>query len=213
MDAAVATPESIAALEPTLRRFAFRATKDADLAQELAQATLAAALEGARAFEGRSQLRTWLLGVLGHKIVDHLRRVGRDGGEGPEAPDVLAAPDAQGVERVVEARHQRKRVEAALAERAQQTQFEALLRRASLGLALTFIATAPISFGLALYILRSPPGTPEFNAEYGKLHWLAPLVIAVPSIAATMVVFTKLIGGLEQLTGLTQDEIFRTEKK
>jgi hypothetical protein len=103
------------------------------------------------------------------------------------------------------------RVEAALAARSMQVEFQALLRRASVGLGLTFIATAPLSFGLALYVLRSPPGTPEFNAELGKMHWLALLVIAVPSVAATMVVFTKLIGGLERLTGLTQDEIFRAE--
>jgi hypothetical protein len=32
-------------------------------------------------------------------------------------------------------------------------------------------------------------------------------------VGATMWVFTKLIGGLERLTGLTQDEIFRAEKK
>jgi hypothetical protein len=103
------------------------------------------------------------------------------------------------------------RVETALAERGKQTEFEALLRRASIGLAVTFIATAPVNFALALYVLRSPPGTPEFNAELGKMHWLAPLVIAVPSVGAIMVVFNKLIKGLEDLTGLTQDEIFRVE--
>jgi hypothetical protein len=103
------------------------------------------------------------------------------------------------------------RVETALAERGNQTEFEALLRRASIGLAVTFIATAPVNFALALYVLRSPPGTPEFNAELGKMHWLAPLVIAVPSVGAIMVVFNKLIKGLEDLTGLTQDEIFRVE--
>ncbi len=105
------------------------------------------------------------------------------------------------------------RVDDALARHGRLKEFEALLRRASIGLAVTFIATAPVNFALALYVLRSPPGTPEFNAELGKMHWLAPLVVAVPSIAATMVVFTRLIGGLERLTGLTQDEIFRVEKK
>lgn len=126
-DAAAATPDAIAALEPTLRKFAFRATKNADLAQELAQATLASALEGSRSFEGRSQLRTWLLGVLAHKIVDHLRRLGRDGGEGPEDPDLLAAPDSQGVERVVAARHQLQRVEAALAQLPERERLALLL--------------------------------------------------------------------------------------
>jgi hypothetical protein len=102
------------------------------------------------------------------------------------------------------------RVEAALATRGNLPQFEALLRRASLGLAATFIATAPVSFALALYVLRSPPKTAAFNAELGKMHWLALIVIAVPSVGATMWVFSRLVTGLEKLTGLTQDEIFRT---
>lgn len=106
-----------------------------------------------------------------------------------------------------------ERVDAALAARGAREQFEGLLRRASVGLALTFIASAPINFMLALYILRSPPGTPEFNAELGKMHWVAPLVIAVPSMVALMFVFMKLMGGLAELSGLTQEEIFREAKK
>jgi hypothetical protein len=105
------------------------------------------------------------------------------------------------------------RIDAALAARGERDAFERLLRRTSVALALTFIASAPVNFLLALRILRSPPGTPEFNLELGKMHWLAPLVIAVPSMIVMMLVFWKLIGGLTRLTGLTQDEIFRTEPK
>jgi hypothetical protein len=105
------------------------------------------------------------------------------------------------------------RIDAALATRGERENFEALLRRSSIGIALTFIASAPINFGLALYILRSPPGTPEFNAELGKMHWVAPLVIVVPMMVALMIVFNKLMNGLAQLSGLTQDEIFREQKK
>lgn len=104
------------------------------------------------------------------------------------------------------------RVDTALAERGATAEFERLLRRASIGLALTFIASAPVNFLLALYVLKSPPGTSEFNAELGKMHWLALLVIALPSMAAMMIVFWKLMNGLAQLTGLTQDEIFREGK-
>lgn len=104
------------------------------------------------------------------------------------------------------------RVDAALAERGSTAEFERLLRRASIGLALTFIASAPVNFLLALYVLKSPPGTSEFNAELGKMHWLALLVIALPSMVAMMIVFWKLMNGLAQLTGLTQDEIFRESK-
>jgi hypothetical protein len=105
------------------------------------------------------------------------------------------------------------RVDAALAARGHREQFEALLRRASIGLALTFLASAPVNFFLALYILKSPPGTPEFNAELGKMHWVGPLVIAVPSMIALMMIFMKLMNGLSELSGLTQDEIFHEPAK
>ena len=105
------------------------------------------------------------------------------------------------------------RVDAALVARQETGRFNTLLRRASIGLALTFLASAPVNFLLALYVLRSPPGTAEFNAELGKMHWLAFLVIALPSMAAMMFVFWKLMSGLVALTGLTQDEIFRETAK
>jgi hypothetical protein len=105
------------------------------------------------------------------------------------------------------------RVDAALVARGQTAAFDALLKRASIGLAMTFIATAPLSFALARYVLRSAPGTPAFNAELGKLHVLVWPVIAIPSTIALMVVFWKLLKGLTQLTGLTDDEIFHAGKK
>lgn len=105
------------------------------------------------------------------------------------------------------------RVDAALDAREKHGEFENLLRRASIGLALTFIASAPVGFALARSILTSPPGTPEFNAELGKMHWLMPLVIAVPSVIAMMVVLWRLINGLARLTGLTTDEILKPGKK
>jgi hypothetical protein len=104
------------------------------------------------------------------------------------------------------------RVDAALAARGATADFDRLLRRASIGLALTFIASAPVNFVLALWVLKSPPGTPEFNAELGKMHWMGLIVIALPSMAAMMIVFWKLMNGLAALSGLTQDEIFREAK-
>lgn len=106
-----------------------------------------------------------------------------------------------------------EKVDAALTQNNRHAEFELALRRASIALALTFIATAPISFALARYVLRSPPGTPAFNAELGRMHWLVLPVIAVPSMAALMIVFSRLIKRLEALTGLTQDEIFRSTEK
>lgn len=105
------------------------------------------------------------------------------------------------------------RVDAILTERGVHEQFEQIMRRASIRLALTFIASAPVSFAVARYVLKSPPGTAEFNAELGRLHWIMPLVVAIPSMIALMTIMWKLITDLSVLTGLTTDEIFKSEKK
>lgn len=103
------------------------------------------------------------------------------------------------------------RIDAALTARGQQAEFDALLRRAGVGLALTFIATAPVLYFLARYVLRSPAGTAEFNAELGKMHWLAPVVTGIPCMAILMLMLWRLLGGLSKLTGLTTDELFHPE--
>jgi RNA polymerase sigma-70 factor (ECF subfamily) len=52
--------------------------RDNDLAEDIVQDTLVAALQGARGFSGRSSLKTWLTGILKHKIVDAIRRKSRE---------------------------------------------------------------------------------------------------------------------------------------
>jgi hypothetical protein len=105
------------------------------------------------------------------------------------------------------------RVEAALAARGESAAFEALLRRSSVWLAVSFIASAPVNFALARYILRSPPGTPAFNAELGRMHMIVWPVIVVPSMIVMLVLFWRLLNGLVQLSGLTTDEILHAETK
>ena len=47
-------------------------------AKDLVQETFLAALKGRNTFRGQSSDRTWLVGILRHKIYDHLRRVCRE---------------------------------------------------------------------------------------------------------------------------------------
>jgi len=61
-----------------LYRYALWRVRDADTAEELVQETLLAALRGQAQFSGRSSQRTWLVGILRRKIVDHFRRAGRE---------------------------------------------------------------------------------------------------------------------------------------
>ena len=101
------------------------------------------------------------------------------------------------------------KVDAVLVERGHRNELDRLLRRASFGLAFSFLLSAVLNFGLARYLLISPPGTPEFNAELGKMNGLSLPVIMLPTMIVTMVVFWKLMSGLTQLTGLELDQIFR----
>ncbi|RFC51193.1 MAG: hypothetical protein DUW69_000236 [Verrucomicrobia bacterium] len=103
------------------------------------------------------------------------------------------------------------RIEAALVERDTEGGFISLLRRCSLLIALAFFLSGGLGFVLARYLLKSPGGTPEFNAELAKMHWLSVPVIMVPVMAMMMVALWQLIRGLRALTGLTTDEIFKAE--
>jgi len=47
-------------------------------AEDLVQETLLAGLEGAARFSGKSSVRTWLTGILKHKIIDQFRLSSRE---------------------------------------------------------------------------------------------------------------------------------------
>jgi len=93
------TPEDwVEAHGDYLFNFAVGQVQDAGVAEDLVQDTFLAAFKARYRFSGRSSERTWLVGILRHKICDHLRytcrersaRVdanppGRDGEEWDEA--------------------------------------------------------------------------------------------------------------------------------
>ncbi len=56
-----------------LKSYALRKVNDLDLVEDLVQDTLVAALNSGNRFEGRSSMRTWLTGILKHKIIDMFR--------------------------------------------------------------------------------------------------------------------------------------------
>jgi len=73
MDAATFTAE----LE-THRRYLLRVAelqlRDPDLAEDVVQDTVLAALGATASFTGKSSVKTWLTGILKHKIVDAIRQ-------------------------------------------------------------------------------------------------------------------------------------------
>ena len=84
----------IEALRPYLLRFASLQLRDAAAAEDAVQEALVAALAGESGFAGRANLRTWLTGILKHKIVDTVRRQAREPALPQEGEDALDDFDA-----------------------------------------------------------------------------------------------------------------------
>ena len=61
-----------------LYAYALMRVRDASVAEDLVQDTLLAAIKSVDRFKGESSERTWLIGILKHKVFDHLRRAGRE---------------------------------------------------------------------------------------------------------------------------------------
>lgn len=111
----------LAACADDLRRFARQRVRDRALAEDVVQDALLAALDALPTFQGHSSLRTWLMGILTHKIKDAFRSEARyvplaEEGEA-RPPDQVAwlhaaAPAADDTEREVS----RRRFAAALAD-------------------------------------------------------------------------------------------------
>jgi len=61
-----------------LYRYALARVRQSHVAEDLVQDTFVVALRGSDRFAGRSSERSWLVGILKHKIIDHYRRMGRE---------------------------------------------------------------------------------------------------------------------------------------
>lgn len=60
-----------------LLRYALLQLHDEAAAEDAVQETLLAALQTGNRFRNESEVRTWLIGILKHKIADHYRTAGR----------------------------------------------------------------------------------------------------------------------------------------
>lgn len=57
-----------------LYKYAMFRMRDASAAEDAVQETFLAAIKAYQKFEGRGSERTWLVGILKHKIIDHFRK-------------------------------------------------------------------------------------------------------------------------------------------
>ena len=88
--------------------------------------------------------------------------------------------------------------------------FEKLVVRTTYFFVLSFVASAILNFVLAIVILTSPAGTPEFNAELGKMTALSFPVIMIPSMAILIFSMWYLLRGITKMTGVHYNDIIRS---
>jgi RNA polymerase sigma-70 factor (ECF subfamily) len=78
-DPGIETPETwLEQHGNALFRFALLRLRDAQKAEEVVQDTLVAALQARARYNGDATVRTWLIGILKHKIIDQFRHEARE---------------------------------------------------------------------------------------------------------------------------------------
>jgi len=79
MEHELSTPEQWVELHgDILYRFALARVSEPEIAEDLVQETLLAALKAKENYSGKSSERTWLIGILKHKTMDFFRKASRD---------------------------------------------------------------------------------------------------------------------------------------
>lgn len=80
--------------------FALLRTGNPHVSQDLVQETFLAALKSRQAFGGQSSERTWLVGILKHKLVDHYRKSNREPSSEKDEEEKTDAFDHKGTWRL-----------------------------------------------------------------------------------------------------------------
>ena len=98
-------------------------------------------------------------------------------------------------------------IESKIRENNQEEEFERLIIKTTYLFVLSFVVSAILNFVLAMVILKSPAGTPEFNQELGKMVALSYPVIMVPSMIVLILSLIFLIRGLTRMTGHSYQDL------
>ena len=65
-----------------LYRYGLARVRDPEMAEDLVQETLLAALKAKENFAGQASEKTWLIGILKHKMIDYFRKASREKTQG-----------------------------------------------------------------------------------------------------------------------------------
>jgi hypothetical protein len=101
-----------------------------------------------------------------------------------------------------------RRVAEALRARQAEAGFQQLLVSSSWLLTVSFLLSAALNFGLAMWLLKAEPASEEWNRQLGRMSWMSWPVIVIPSMAMMIWALMRLLNGIQRLTGLKPEELF-----
>ena len=104
---------------------------------------------------------------------------------------------------------QKEKIENHLKENLLAEKFDALMVKITHWIGASFFLSAVLNFVFAKYYVVSAPGSQAFNNEVGKFMIVSFVVISLPCTVILMVAFWKLIKGIQNLTGLSQEEVLK----
>jgi hypothetical protein len=102
-----------------------------------------------------------------------------------------------------------KKIETRLEQLDRTREMDRLVRRVTWLFAFSFLLSAALNFGLARFLLKSPTGTPEFNAELGRMTALSLPVIALPVLLFLFGVLWYLFTQLSTLTEIPKNDLLK----
>ena len=86
-----------------------------------------------------------------------------------------------------------------------------LLTQTTWILATSFFLSAVMNFGLALYFLKSPVESVEFNQELGRMTAMSWPMIVLPCMVLMALALWHLASGIRKLTGLDWESVLKVE--
>lgn len=101
----------------------------------------------------------------------------------------------------------------AVATQQKHSELQILMKESTWLLILSFVVSAVLNYGLAVYLLKSPPGTEALNQELAKMNAVSMPVILVCSSSILVFAMWRMVKKLERLTGMPMDALFAQNRK
>ena len=103
------------------------------------------------------------------------------------------------------------RIQSLLNSKSKKALLQQKISLSSYMIALSFFISSLLNYLLAKWLVQSPPGTPEFNQELGRMTALSFPVIAVPSTLILILAIWLLIRHIKKATNLELDDIIKQQ--